>query len=178
MQRFHTYSAPWRTVSLIVPRGRIRIMSDSNADKNDRMKVVLDSNVFIAVLNASDSRHGEACELIANLTTGRYEIVAPVLYMWETDAYLWHPDRPKTHSQNAGATFRVTAYDVTSGLYARTYSRAMTFIKGADRVFVSLAKDLTAPLVTNDSQILKHASSLGVEAISVSDFIARVTNDA
>jgi predicted DNA-binding protein (UPF0278 family) len=48
----------------------------------------------------------------------------------------------------------------------------MVNVSGADRVFVSLAKDENAPLVTNDARILKYAEQMGIRAIPVSEFLA------
>ena len=136
------------------------------------MKVVLDSNVLIAVLNQNDSTHTECVSLVERLNQEGWEVLAPVLYLWEMDAYLRHPEKAKTHAQNVAAKFQLTTYDVTSGLYVRTYSTEPVNIGGADRVFVSLAKDHGAPLVTNDAKVLKGAHLLGVKAMSVADFLA------
>jgi predicted nucleic acid-binding protein len=136
-------------------------------------KVVIDSNLLIALLNLSDTGHALAEALAVALREGDYEIIAPVLYLWEFDAYLRHPEKAKKHVQNRSAKLRVTAYDVTSGLYSRTYNTAMVAIKGADRVFVSLAKDHSAPLITDDRQILRNAGALGVQAFSVAAFLAQ-----
>jgi predicted nucleic acid-binding protein len=136
------------------------------------MKVVLDSNVLIAVLNQNDSTHAECLSLVEKLDNEDWEVLAPVLYLWEMHAYLRHPEKSKTHAQNVAATFKVTTYDVTSDLYYRTYSTQTVNITGADRVFVSLAKDHGVPLVTNDDKILKGAHLLGVKAMSVAGFLA------
>lgn len=136
------------------------------------MKVVLDSNILIAVLNKNDSTHIECLKIIEKLNNENWEVLAPVLYLWEMDAYLRHPEKSKTHVQNVAATFKITTYDVTSGLYTRTYSGQAVNITGADRVFVSLAKDQSAPLVTNDAKILKGAHLLGIKAMSVADFLS------
>ena len=136
------------------------------------MKVVLDSNILIAVLNQNDSDHAECVALIEKLNKEEWEVLAPVLYLWEQDAYLNHPVKSKAHVQNTAARFRVTTYDVTSGLYTRTYSTQPVSIKGADRVFVSLAKDHGVALVTNDGQVLKGAHLLGVKSMSVAEFLA------
>lgn len=135
------------------------------------MKIVLDSNVLISILNIDDANHPAAAELIARLNGGAHVIYAPVTYLWDMDAYLRHPDKSRTHRQSATADLKITTCDVTSGLYARTYSREMAFIKGADRIFVSLAKDQGAPLVTNDKQLLGNAAKLGVQAVSVNDLL-------
>ena len=136
------------------------------------MKVVLDSNILIAALNKNDSMHAECCDLIEKLMREGWEVIAPVVHLWEMDAYRRHPEKSKTHVSNGTASFKVTTYDVTSGLYARTYSSQTANITGADRVFVSLAKDHGAPLVTNDGRILRDAHLLGAHAMSVADFLA------
>ena len=142
-----------------------------NSDTNSR--VVVDSNLLIAVLNAQDPTHADSVELATALSDGGYELIAPVLYLWELDAYLRHPEKSKKHLQTHGAKFRISTHDITNGLYTRTYDTTMVAIKGADRVFVSLAKDQGVPLITNDRQILKHAATLGVQAVSVTDFLAK-----
>lgn len=138
------------------------------------MKVVLDTNVLISVLNLGDHNHESAEELVAKLNDDGYEIYAPVTYRWELDAYLRNPDKASAHRQNRGAKLKITSYDVTSALYLRTYSTEMAFVKGADRVFVSLAKDQGAPLITNDRQLLSNAAILGVRAVSVADFLSGI----
>ena len=143
-----------------------------NSDTNPR--VVVDSNLLISVLNAQDPTHAYAAQLATTLSNEGYELIAPVLYLWELDAYLRHPEKSKKHLQTQSAKFRITTYDITSGLYTRTYDPNMAAIKDADRVFVSLAKDQGVPLITNDRQILKHAAKLGVQAVSVTGFLAKL----
>jgi predicted nucleic acid-binding protein len=138
------------------------------------MKVVLDTNVLISILNMDDSSHEGAEELVGKLSDDGYEIYAPVTYLWEIDAYFGHADKASVHRQNKAAKFKIISCDVTSALYVRTYSTAMASIKGADRVFVSLAKDQGAPLITNDRQLLRHAATLDVRAVSVADFLSRM----
>jgi predicted nucleic acid-binding protein len=138
------------------------------------MKVVLDTNVLISVLNMDDANHQSAEELVAKLSNGDYEIYAPVTYLWELDAYVRHPDKASAHRHSRGAEFKITTCDVTNGLYVRTYCTEMAFIKGADRVFVSLARDQGAPLITNDRQLLNNAATLGVRALSVADFLSQM----
>lgn len=133
--------------------------------------VVLDSSVLISVLNTNDRNHPGAEALIRKLSTKDYEIYAPVTYLWDMEAYMRHPDKAQTHSQNTDTAFKVITCDVTSDLFWRTRSSEMAFIKGPDRVFVSLARDQAAPLITNDKQILANADKLGVRAASVEDFL-------
>lgn len=136
-------------------------------------KVVVDSNLLISLLNFADAGHAEAALLSEVLSARHYELLAPVVYLWEMDAHFRHPVKNGGHVQNKNVKLRVTTYNVTSDLYIRTWSEAMVAVKGADRIFVSLAKDHGIALITNDKQILRNASELGVEAISASDFVAK-----
>ena len=134
------------------------------------MKIVLDSNVLISVTNTNDSKSESCIALIEKLNSERYEIIAPVTQLWEVAAYLNHPEARKTHQMNQTASFTVKFHDVTLELFASTYSDTVTAISGADRIFVSLAKHLNVPVITNDKQILKNASLLGVRALRPEDF--------
>jgi len=136
------------------------------------MKVVLDSNIFIAATNCNDVNAASCEALINKLNVGAYEIVAPAIQLWEIAAYFNHPERRKSHQSNQESSFTVRHHDVTQDLFIETYSAAIVAVKGADRVFVSLAKHLDIPLITNDAQILKNAELLGVRAIRPEDFVA------
>ena len=135
------------------------------------MKIVLDSNILIAGTNAADANAVECDDLIRKLNEGAYEIVAPVTQLWEIAAYWNHPEKRKSHVGNSLSSFTMRHHDVTQELFLSTYSDAITAIRGPDRVFVSLAKYLGVPLITNDAQILKNATLLGVRAMCPGEFM-------
>ncbi|MBW8893952.1 MAG: hypothetical protein JF617_18305, partial [Burkholderiales bacterium] len=115
--------------------------------------------------------HDSSRALADFLYQNQWEILAPVLHLWEVHAYQRHPNKAKSHRTDSDAKLKITTVDVTTGLFLRTYSDAMVHVRGADRVFVSLAKDERAPLVTNDKQMLQNAAHLGVRALSVEAFL-------
>lgn len=136
------------------------------------MKIVLDSNILIAATNTADANATECEDLIRKLNEEGYEIVAPVIQLWEIAAYMNHSEKRKSHQPNLSSSFTVRHHDVTQELFLSTYSDAITAVRGPDRVFVSLAKHLGVPLITNDAQILKNALLLGVQAICTREFVA------
>jgi len=111
--------------------------------------------------------------LIQKLSAGAYEIVAPVTQLWEIAAYFNHPEKRKSHQSNPTSSFTVKHQDVTQELFVSTYSDAITAVRGPDRIFVSLAKHLGVPLITNDAQILKNAVLLGVRALRPQEFVTQ-----
>lgn len=137
------------------------------------MKYVLDSNILISAMNINDVHNEEASTVIDIINKNRFEILAPVLYLWEMEAYLRHSIRSEGHKQNTNIKFKVTTLDVTSDLFSRTYKSDLACIKGADRVFVSVAIDQKCPLITNDKQIHKYSDIFGIESIYTSEFVKR-----
>jgi len=136
------------------------------------MKIVLDSNILIAATNTADPNAAECDDLINKLNQGAYEIVAPVSQLWEIAAYVNHPEKRKSHQGNLSSAFTVRHHDVTQELFVNTYTDVITAIRGPDRIFVSLAKHLGVPLITNDAQILKNAALLGVNAMRPHEFVS------
>ena len=136
------------------------------------MKIVLDSNILIAATNTADSNATECDDLIRKLNEGAYEIVAPVTQLWEIAAYFNHPEKRRTHQGNLSSEFTVRHHDVTQELFLSTYTDSITAVRGPDRVFVSLAKHLGVPLITNDGQILKNAALLGVNVMRPHEFVS------
>ena len=136
------------------------------------MKFVLDSNILISALNLNDVFNEEAAAVAEVSNRNNFEVIAPVLHLWELEAYLRHTVKSTTHVPNSDLKLKVTTYDVTSGLFTRTYKSDLACVKGADRVFVSLAMDHDCPLVTNDEQIHKYADIFGIKTIYASDFVA------
>lgn len=139
------------------------------------MYVIIDSNIPIAATNTNDSHSEECSALLKKLASDGYKVVAPVTQLWDFVAYNQHPEKSKSHAQNMDLGFIIEHHDVTHELFTSTYTEAMTAIKGPDRVFVSLAKHLGLPLITNDAQILKNSPALGVKAISVAEFMGSGT---
>ncbi len=136
--------------------------------------VVLDSNVLISAIDGSHLDSNECVALLRAIEQKGINLSAPVTQLWELMAFLHHPERSKAFGINVAlGSLDITYIDVTHALFASTQVSAMTAIKGPDRVFVSLAKSLSCPLVTNDGQVLKNAANLGVEALSVPGAIAR-----
>ena len=136
------------------------------------MMIVLDSNILIAATNTDDSNAAACTDLVRKLKAEAYEIVAPATQLWEIAAYFNHPEKRKTHKNNMESSFTVRYHAVTQELFLSTYSEAITAIRGPDRIFVSLAKHLGVALITNDAQILKNASLLGVRALRPQEFTA------
>ncbi len=138
------------------------------------MYVVVDSNIPIAATNTNDPHSEECSALLKKLSAEGYRVVAPVTQLWELVAYNQHPERSKVHARNMDLAFAIEHHDVTHELFTATYTEAMIAIKGPDRVFVSLAKHLGLPLLTNDAQVLKNSVALGVKAISAAEFLSGV----
>jgi len=137
------------------------------------MRFVLDSNILISALNLNDAFNKESCAILKHLKEINAEIIAPVLQLWELDAYVTHIERAKSHKQNSNIEVKITHYDITSGLYARTYCTEMACVKGADRVFVSLAMEHNVPLITNDTQIHRYSDVFKIKAVSVDEFLRK-----
>lgn len=136
------------------------------------MYVIVDSNIPIAATNTNDPHSEECSALLKKLSADGYKVVAPVTQLWDLVAYNQHPEKSKGHAQNMDLAFIIEHHDVTHELFTTTYTEAMTAIKGPDRVFVSLAKHLGLPLLTNDAQVLKNSAALGVKAISAAEFLS------
>lgn len=136
------------------------------------MRAILDSNVLIAATNLRDSRSAECEALVKKLAVDGYKIVAPVTQLWDFVAYNQNPEKSREHEQNMDLSFVIEHHNVTHNLFTSTHTEAMTGVKGPDRVYVSFAKSLGLPLIANDKQILKNASTLCVRAISVEESLA------
>lgn len=141
------------------------------------MQIVIDTNILIAALNIDDCRHAEVKQLVNLLRQGSYEILAPALVLWEFYAYNDHPEKSRIHNQDVDIAIQFTSIPVTQELFANTYTRALVGVTGADRVFISVAKEFNVPIITNDKTILNKASQLGVQAISASNFIHQAADN-
>ncbi|MCO7636655.1 PIN domain-containing protein [Kerstersia gyiorum] len=141
------------------------------------MKIVIDTNILISLLNKNDCSHNDVAILMEHIKNNSCEILSPSLFLWEFYAYNQHPEKIKNHNQDPEVQLKITYIDVTMELFSQTFVECSVNISGADRVFISVAKAHEAPLITNDKRILDNAKKLGVRAVSPIDFIRSYGTD-
>lgn len=126
---------------------------------------VIDASVYVAVANQADRHHGRSLTWLESTLREKGALAAPSLLVIEVAASIRRltgsldvAERVVSDLQKATA---VELYPLTlarSDLAARLAS--LTGVRGADAVYLALAKELGEPLVTLDRQQLERGREI------------------
>ncbi len=128
------------------------------------MRVVIDSSVWISMFSDQDNFHARSKSLILKIVSGEIEPVIPTLAVPEICGFFARNFGPhmamiiedKLRFWIEHDTIDVKELDMERARLA-TDAAIRFALKGADAVFVSLAKELKAPILTFDEEVKKKA---------------------
>lgn len=135
--------------------------------------IVVDSNILISLFKTSeDAFHLEANAFAEEVAKRGDRIRAPAIALWEIGCATNHPvNRPRGQLLKGPQT-PIHWVDVTQALWESTWKPEAVAVRALDWIYVSVAKTLSAPLVTRDQKLLTHSRRLGAIAVSVDDYLA------
>ncbi|MBI4864060.1 MAG: type II toxin-antitoxin system VapC family toxin [Candidatus Riflebacteria bacterium] len=126
------------------------------------MKLVIDSNVFVAALDPKDLFHDECMPIFRRILDSDIEALCPCLVLAETTCVL----RRRTSSESvAVAVYKHLAQvpsinwlDVTLAVAERaSLLGARTGLRGGDALVLQVAEQYGVPLLTKDQEMKKRA---------------------
>lgn len=138
--------------------------------------VAIDSCVILSAMKVDEEHNTDSADFIGVTNDRGYELWCPATMLWEVGSTLDHPGktRPGTeYRTDLSINFRYLPVD--EQLFKRTWQAATAPVKAADRIFLSVAWALKAPLVTWDGKLINQAHLLDVIALTPVDFMRAVT---
>ena len=140
------------------------------------MKLVVDASVFVAAADRSDAAHTEAKDFLERISTSKSRVLCPVIVLPETAAAIARLTRDS--GKGDVAVLRVLAMPglrlvaMSEGFARRAARRASRhFLKGADAIYVALAANSKAALITLDEEMLERGGE-AVRTMSPADWLS------
>lgn len=127
--------------------------------------VVLDANVWVAMLLNEEPRHDESESWLHAWMGAERGLKVPSLFVVEVGSAIARRRKQPAEGMNAIHDIRreptVDIVLPSFGLWEAAAERAaQLLIRGADAVYVAMAEELRLPLVTWDQEILDRASDV------------------
>ena len=138
--------------------------------------LTIDANVFVSAAIASEIHHHESAQLLTEIRSRTEAVACPSLVIPETVAAISRPTGDIRAAIRAGRQISALPTIRMQPLTARRAQRAARLaahhrLRGADSVYVQLAVELGATLITWDIEMLIRASPV-VTALTPTDWLA------
>lgn len=137
--------------------------------------MVLDASVWVAALIKKEQHHAESASFLNRLVQDRRIASAPALVLAEVAGAIARQSRDSVLADTglqfirAQSWFRVHPVTESEGETAAAIA-AQYFLRGADAVYVALARQLGTPLVTWDKELLERAAAV-VPTLTPADWL-------
>jgi predicted nucleic acid-binding protein len=143
--------------------------------------MVLDASVWVAALINKEQHHAESVELLGRLVQDRRTAFAPILVLAEVAGAVARQTRDSARAETGLRFMRaqnwlsIHPFTESQGETAAAIA-AQYFLRGADAVYVALARQLGTPLVTWDKELLERAAAV-VPTFTPADWLRQNLGD-
>jgi predicted nucleic acid-binding protein len=143
--------------------------------------MVLDASVWVAALIKEEQHHTESALFLSRLVQDRRIASGPIFVLAEVAGAIARQSRDTAHAESAirfmSAQGWLSIHPVTEsqGETAAAIA-AQQFLRGADAVYVALARQLGTPLVTWDNELLERATAV-VPTFTPADWLRQNPGD-
>ncbi len=132
------------------------------------MRYVLDTSILVTRFHVKDSKHQEVVAWF-NKHTGEEILIVPCLLLAEISAAFKQCSIPREKRDRVLAliekTFEISDFDIDDARQASEIA-FQTGSRGCDSVFIALAKEWDATLVTKDKRQADSARASGIEVLT------------
>ncbi len=126
--------------------------------------VVLDASVFIAAQRKDEPHHAAACDALRPIMLGQRRLIIPSIFIAEVAGALARKGADSDRAGHALATLVALADEVATLGPRRAWRVADVAcahrIHGADAIYVWLAKERRATLITGDHELATRAGGV------------------
>lgn len=144
-----------------------------------RALVVIDTTFLVDLYLCSRPRHIPALEAARLLKAKGAKVVAPFHSMFEVRSAITNEKevssttgKPFTPCLEANE-FSYEGLPIDKGFVANYFSDTLPYLKGADSMYLAVAKKEAAILLTNDIKLIKAAKKCGVDVLTPQEFVER-----
>ncbi|MBL9178536.1 MAG: PIN domain-containing protein [Verrucomicrobiaceae bacterium] len=140
-------------------------------------KVVIDTCVLLDIIDENRPRHAGAAKLWDYIRGAGVTVRTPMHALFEISARLKNPDYRLTMKMSKALTksspLHLDFVPIDESFFQNYYSTDLPYIKGGDLIFLALAHKENLPLITEDGDLRKKSSSIGVAVYSIDEFLAK-----
>ena len=143
--------------------------------------MVLDASVWVAALIKKEQHHAESALFLSRLVQDRRAASVPILVLAEVAGAIARQSRDTARAETGLRFMRAQGW---LSIHPVTESQGETaaaiaarqFLRGADAVYVALARQLGTPLVTWDKELLERAAAV-VPTFTPADWLRQNAGD-
>ncbi len=143
--------------------------------------MVLDASGWVAALIKKEQHHAESALFLSRLVQDRRTAFVPNFVLAEVAGAIARQSRDTAHAETGLRFMRtqdwlsIHPFTESQGETAAAIA-AQQFLRGADAVYVALARQLGTPLVTWDKELLERAAAV-VSTLTPSEWLRQNTHE-
>lgn len=141
-----------------------------------KMKLLVDSSVFIASFDSQSELRAEAIQLLRELTKRQIIISMPAHGWFEVQCALQRLSRVDKRFSGPNIDGRMNYLLELIHIdepFIKKYSMAdIPYIKAGDHIFIAVAKLNSVPLITSDKKMIAVSKECGVQVFTPAEFLA------